>query len=192
MNGQTCCKMDVEKGGLSQKPRATAQPKSKMSFLSRCGTILAGLLLVSKMQSEAAATTRPRAIAAGRERVSLNDEWRFQRFVDNPDGLSYDVLKPWILPAANPYLSGAKHERPSAPGPGSNITFVQPGFDDAAWEGVNLPHDWAASGELADALRDASDELAAEVLATAITEGEPSGDVASDVELGLRFALTKA
>ncbi|MFP5415905.1 MAG: DUF5915 domain-containing protein, partial [Actinomycetes bacterium] len=51
---------------------------------------------------------------------------------------------------------------------------------------------WAASGELADALREASDELAAEVLATAITEGEPSGDVASDVELGLRFALTKA
>ena len=147
MNGRTCYKMDVEKGGFSQKPRVTAQPKSKMSFLSRCGTILAGLLLVSKMQSEAAATTRPRAIAAGRERVSLNDEWRFQRFVENPDGLSYDVLKPWILPAANPYLSGAKHERPSTPGPGSNITFAQPSFDDAAWEAVNLPHDWAASGE---------------------------------------------
>ena len=147
MNGRTCYKMDVEKGRFSQKPRVTAQPKSKMSFLSRCGTILAGLLLVSKMQSEAAATTRPRAIAAGRERVSLNDEWRFQRFVENPDGLSYDVLKPWILPAANPYLSGAKHERPSTPGPGSNITFVQPSFDDAAWEAVNLPHDWAASGE---------------------------------------------
>jgi beta-galactosidase len=147
MNGQTCCKMDVEKGGFSQKRRATAQPKSKMSFLSRCGTILAGLLLVSMMQSEAAATTRPRAIAVGRERVSLNDEWRFQRFVDNPDGLSYDVLKPWILPAANPYLSGAKHERPSASGPGSNVTFVQPSFDDTAWEAVNLPHDWAASGE---------------------------------------------
>ncbi|KAH6642815.1 beta-galactosidase [Boeremia exigua] len=97
--------------------------------------------------SEAAGTKRPRAEAGGRERVSLNDGWRFQRFVENPDGLSYDILKPWILPAANPYLTGTKHDRPSAPGPGANITYVQPSFDDAVWEAVNLPHDWAATGE---------------------------------------------
>ena len=97
--------------------------------------------------TEALATMRPRADIGGRERVSVNDDWRFQRFVDNPDGLSYDLLKPWILPAANEYLSGTKYDRPSEPGPGSNVTYVQPSFDDAAWEAVNLPHDWAASGE---------------------------------------------
>ncbi|KAF3053750.1 hypothetical protein E8E11_011929 [Didymella keratinophila] len=90
---------------------------------------------------------RPRGETGGRERVSVNDDWRFQRFVDNPDGLSYDLLKPWILPAANDYLSGTKYDRPSEPGPGSNVTYVQPGFDDASWEAVNLPHDWAAGGE---------------------------------------------
>lgn len=118
-----------------------------MSFLSKWGTALVGLLMLSDITlSKAIATMRPHAEVRGRERVSLNDEWRFQRFVDNPDGLSYDLLKPWILPAANDYLVGKKYDRPSEPGPGSNVTYVQPSFDDAAWEAVNLPHDWAAGG----------------------------------------------
>ncbi|MFT3876680.1 MAG: isoleucine--tRNA ligase [Propioniciclava sp.] len=51
---------------------------------------------------------------------------------------------------------------------------------------------WAASGELAEALREASGFLAGEVLATSVAEGEPSGDVVTDDELGLRFSLIKA
>jgi hypothetical protein len=92
------------------------------------------------------ATNRPRADAVGRERTSLNADWRFQRFVENPDGLSYDTLKPWILPAANDFLTGAKYEKPSQAGPGSNVTYVQDSFNDEAWEAVKLPHDWAAGG----------------------------------------------
>lgn len=119
-----------------------------MSILSRCGSVLLGLLMLSEINtSEAFATKKVRADAVGRERVSLNADWRFQRFVENPDGLSYDQLKPWILPAANDYLTGTKYERPSDPGPGSDITYVQPTFDDSAWEALNLPHDWAASGD---------------------------------------------
>ena len=51
---------------------------------------------------------------------------------------------------------------------------------------------WAADGELADALREASGFLAEEVLATSLTEGEPSGDVVADDELGLLFSVAKA
>ena len=51
---------------------------------------------------------------------------------------------------------------------------------------------WTADGELAQALREASSFVAEEVLATSLSEGEPTGDVVSDQGLGLRFALSKA
>jgi beta-galactosidase len=82
----------------------------------------------------------------GRERTTLNAGWRFARFTSNPDSLSYDTLKPWILPSANNFLSGSKYERPSGAAPGANLSYVQSNFDDDGWEGLNLPHDWAITG----------------------------------------------
>jgi len=85
--------------------------------------------------------------SAGRERTSLNDGWRFSRFVSDPDSLSYNTtLKPWILPSANDFINGTKYKRPSGTPPGSKVKFVQASFDDKAWESVNLPHDWAIKG----------------------------------------------
>ena len=57
------------------------------------------------------------------------------------------VLKPWILPTANPLIRdpARRHVRP--PGdPGSDVPFVQRDFDDRAWKQVALPHDWAIAG----------------------------------------------
>ncbi|HTV25407.1 MAG TPA: beta-galactosidase GalB [Polyangiaceae bacterium] len=57
------------------------------------------------------------------------------------------VLAPWILPTANPFIAdpAQRHARP--PGnPGGDFAFVQASFDDAAWERVELPHDWAIRG----------------------------------------------
>ncbi len=51
---------------------------------------------------------------------------------------------------------------------------------------------WAASGPLAEALREAAEVLASEVLATSVVEGEPSADGVADGDLGLRFSLVKA
>lgn len=83
----------------------------------------------------------------GRERVSINDGWRFNRFEENPDGLSYEGLKEWILPAANKFLNNPEDhaERPEGSGP-SNITYAQAGFNDGEWEEIHLPHDWAIKG----------------------------------------------
>lgn len=97
--------------------------------------------------------------SAGREKLSLNDGWKFFRSEINPDGLSYDhrpglpstndtqILKPWILPTANQFIIDPSnwYERP--PGnPGSDVAYVQSSFDDGSWADVKLPHDWSIAG----------------------------------------------
>jgi beta-galactosidase len=58
-----------------------------------------------------------------------------------------EVLKPWILPSGNKFISNPqkRHIRPEG-NPGSDFPFVQGNFDDSRWEKVNLPHDWAIKG----------------------------------------------
>jgi beta-galactosidase len=94
----------------------------------------------------APAIGKPQAPGEGRERTSLNADWRFSRFTSNPDSLSYDTLKRWILPSANDFLSGTKYERPSGAAPGANVGYIKSDFDDSKWEQVDLPHDWAIKG----------------------------------------------
>lgn len=57
------------------------------------------------------------------------------------------VLKPWILPSANPFIRdpAKRHRRPEGH-PGSEVDYVRPGFDDSGWQAVTLPHDWAIAG----------------------------------------------
>jgi beta-galactosidase len=89
----------------------------------------------------------PAAIeSTGRERASLNEGWKFSRFTSNPDSLSYNGLKPWILPSANDFVKGPKRQPPSSTAPGKDIKFVQASFDDSSWEAVDLPHGWAIKG----------------------------------------------
>ncbi|KAI0139850.1 glycoside hydrolase [Xylariaceae sp. FL1272] len=100
---------------------------------------LAGAHVAEKLGVNAAPTIR--------ERTSLNAGWSFSRFTSNPDGLSYNTLKPWILPSSNDFiLDGTKYQRPSGTSVNSSLKYVQSSFDDSAWEMVNLPHDWAIKG----------------------------------------------
>ena len=113
------------------------------------GVALAALLLVADLLLAAAhATLTNRAIIGGRERVSINAGWRFQRFISNPDSLSYNILKSWILPSGNDFVksSGSQKTRPTGTQPGANLNFTQASFNDASWEKVNIPHDWAIKG----------------------------------------------
>jgi isoleucyl-tRNA synthetase len=50
---------------------------------------------------------------------------------------------------------------------------------------------WQAEGELAAALREHAESVAAEVLATELCEGAPEGDVRRDEDLGLAFAISR-
>lgn len=83
---------------------------------------------------------------SSRERSSINAGWRFSRFTNNPDQLSYDTLKPWILPSSNDFRTSQKYQRPSGTPPGSDVQYVQGSFDDSKWDPVDLPHDWAIKG----------------------------------------------
>ncbi|WP_341272254.1 beta-galactosidase GalB [Xanthomonas campestris] len=63
------------------------------------------------------------------------------------DADARDVLKPWILPTANSLIADPTQRHVRPPGhPGSTVAYVQPMFDDSAWQRVDLPHDWAIAG----------------------------------------------
>ncbi|KFY80678.1 hypothetical protein V499_00506 [Pseudogymnoascus sp. VKM F-103] len=104
------------------------------------------LMLAQSAQSHTVESRNNGGAASGRQRISLNAGWRFERFTSNPDALSYDLLKQWILPSGNDFISGTKHELPSGTPPGGNISYVQDSFDDKSWEAVDVPHDWAIKG----------------------------------------------
>lgn len=57
------------------------------------------------------------------------------------------VLRPWILPSANPFITdpARQHLRPEGH-PGADVAYVKRGFDDSRWQSVSLPHDWAIAG----------------------------------------------
>lgn len=113
------------------------------------------------------------AQTTSRQRISLNDGWKFMRYESEPDKLIYDerpvvtdkndnkvadtrasesgvattskdALKAWILPSANDFIKDASkhHQRPQGD-PGKDFPFVQNKFNDAQWQSVTLPHDWA-------------------------------------------------
>ncbi|KAI0011019.1 glycoside hydrolase family 2 protein [Xylariaceae sp. FL0662B] len=100
------------------------------------------------------------ASSGGREVIKLDTGWRFWRSETNPDNLVYDqrpggpsggnllLLKSWILPSGNDFINdpAKRHERPAGNPDGGNLSFVEENFDDSAWEGVKLPHDWAIKG----------------------------------------------
>lgn len=111
--------------------------------------IVLGLSLLSGLDAAAAVDLNSRrgSTAAGRQRVSINNNWRFRRTENNPDGLKYDDLKAFVLPSANEFIGDAssRHVRPTG-NPGSDVPFVKNQFDDSAWDNVTLPHDWAIKG----------------------------------------------
>lgn len=114
--------------------------------------------------------------AQKRERILIDEGWKFMRYSGTPDNLVYDarpevankndnivadtraadtgrakasgeVLKSWILPVANDFIKDrSKHYQRPAGDPGSDFAFVQTDFNESSWASVDLPHDWAAKG----------------------------------------------
>ena len=101
--------------------------------------ILLPLFLVGAFRANAA--TQPR------ERISFNDNWRFAQ--GDPAGvsneLSYTNLKPWITATGAEFSTNPPSAKPEG-NPGTDVPYTQPGFDDAGWQQLNLPHDWAIEG----------------------------------------------
>jgi len=104
-------------------------------------------LSAQKNQTPGASEDSPRT------RALFNEGWRFQKG-DSPDAkgaLSYDKLKPWLLPNGNEFRKQAVAPATGTP-PGEGIAYVQPGFDDKSWRSLTLPHDWGIEGPFDQAL----------------------------------------
>ena len=93
-------------------------------------------------------TTAAPATGLVRERLSFNSDWRFTRgdLPGTGDELSYTNIKPWVIATGNEFVvDGKPTARPSG-NLGEDVAFTQPGYDDSAWQQLNLPHDWGIEG----------------------------------------------
>ena len=111
---------------------------------SRCFLLFVVLVLAP------AARCTPTVESTGpRERVSLNAGWRFSK--GDPQWMSpqldYSSIRAWLLPSSAPFL-GLGSPQPSRPSGnlGSDISCVQPAYDDSTWRILDLPHDWGIEG----------------------------------------------
>ena len=139
-------------------------------------TVFAMFLLWSCKPAKTLNNHRSDNASGIRQRISINEGWKFFRYSGEPDKLIYDkrpeiadkndnivadskptesvaiassddVLKKWILPSANDFIGDPSQKHTRPAGdPGSDFPFVQAGFDDRDWESVTLPHDWAIRG----------------------------------------------
>ncbi|KAI0543222.1 glycoside hydrolase superfamily [Xylaria digitata] len=84
---------------------------------------------------------------SGRQVIKFDRNWRFWHSFENPDGISYDQLKAYILPSANDFIAdpSGHHDRPSSE-PNITVQYTDKEFDDSNWEIVKVPHDWAIKG----------------------------------------------
>jgi beta-galactosidase len=108
---------------------------------SLAALVFATILLSVSMQSADSASPR--------ERISINDGWRFAKG-DPPDiagSLAYDKIKQWILPTGNAFIKdeARTYVRPEG-NPGDGVAYAQADFDDSPWRRLDLPHDWGIEG----------------------------------------------
>lgn len=130
----------------------TAYQKSMNPIRKLCWLCLAAPALFQSMNAEPATFVR--------ERISLNKDWHFQKEdpADAMDSLSYEKMKPWLLPSANAFRS-TPAVRPEGVAPGETVTFAQPTFDDKNWRALDLPHDWGIEGAFDQSLPGESGKL---------------------------------
>lgn len=94
--------------------------------------------------------------AYGGERVSFNENWRFQK--GDPQGaegvLFYEKIKDWVRATGNEYVltsNAVKSARPAG-NLGETVAYTQSSYNDSGWRSLNLPHDWAIEGDFVQEL----------------------------------------
>jgi beta-galactosidase len=96
-----------------------------------------------------------------RERISIDDQWRFTRDdpaqspvtlvyetpTNAPATNSFSAIRQWVLPTGDEFIMdpARKYARPTG-NIGDDIPYAQPNFNDTSWQQINLPHDWAIGG----------------------------------------------
>ncbi|HTY63037.1 MAG TPA: beta-galactosidase GalB [Acidobacteriota bacterium] len=104
--------------------------------------VMAFTLILFSVSVHAADSSSPR------DRVSLNDDWRFAKG-DPPEAaenLTYDKIKPWILPTGNAFIKDEARRYAAPEGNVGAVSYAQADFDDSQWRRIDLPHDWGIEG----------------------------------------------
>jgi beta-galactosidase len=126
------------------------QPTGKAKQpLSRNGLAMVLLCLTVQFNVEWALYAAQKAGDLPREKISLDNDWRFH-LGDAPDAgtnLDYPEVKDLAKTRLDEIGWGgeiATHlPDPANSNLGGDLSFVRPGFDDRGWRQLNLPHDWA-------------------------------------------------
>jgi len=87
--------------------------------------------------------------ASPRTRLLIDTDWRFTKGdpPNNQAGLSYAVVKPWVLPTGNDFLTDStKRATRPAGNVGDGAAYIAADFDDSWWRKLDLPHDYAIEG----------------------------------------------
>jgi len=83
-----------------------------------------------------------------RERLSFDSDWRFAK--GDPPGigneLSYTNIKSWVMATGSEFEENGKPVARPLGNVGSDVSYVQPDFNDHSWRQLNLPHDWGIEG----------------------------------------------
>jgi beta-galactosidase len=100
-----------------------------------------------------AVTTAARAQSAPRERISIDQDWRFTKGdpADAGGKLSYATMRPWMMASGGQFAvdGGAAPAARPAGNVGEDVAYTRPDFGDGAWRKLDLPHDWGIEGPFA-------------------------------------------
>ncbi|CAG9989302.1 unnamed protein product [Clonostachys byssicola] len=130
-----------------------------MNLLQALRKLSWGCLLLQASNINVEARTIPREVdSLSRQRISLNQDWKFWRSESIPDGLAYEdrpiwneggetLLKDWVLPSVNEFIADeSKHHEIPDQQPNTSVPYKDASYDDNDWESITLPHDWAIKG----------------------------------------------
>lgn len=99
------------------------------------------LLLLACAPSAAQESRSPR------ERLSFNEGWRFRK--EDPPGtdgrLSYEKIRESVTATGRELVAASKTAKADE-GLGADVAYTRREFDDSAWRGLDLPHDWGIEG----------------------------------------------
>ena len=120
------------------------------AYFFRQSTIFAAIALLAMKVFHPSNVRADDGPAALRSRTNFDAGWRFQKgesttFEKGMDGAK---IKDAVVASSSSFLAkeGGLQISTADADLGKDVPCAKPDFDDAGWQGLNLPHDWAISG----------------------------------------------
>ncbi len=120
-------------------------PRTSRARIVAAALVVAVLILPAPVALPAG-TAALRA-PSGRERILIDEGWRFKKDDAPATTLQRTALLPWLLPTSNAFIKDPAQRKTRPAGQiGADLPYAQPDFDDRSWRALDLPHDWGIEG----------------------------------------------